>query len=78
METMLNAKQRDFVAEFGDWVRNVSEIRSDRLRQMQSKIDQFQPGDVFIGYHEDIVPSIILRETAKVKSFFLAYLDSLF
>ena len=74
METMLDQRQSDIVKEITDWVKEVCEIKGDILRRMRHKIPQYTPGDVFIGYHEDIIPSTLLSQAAKVRSLFMCRL----
>ena len=59
METMLDHDQKKIVAELKDWVREFCRINV--RNRMHEKISQFEPGDVIIGYHGDVIASMVLQ-----------------
>ena len=69
METMIKPEHHSLVRDIKDWVKRFCLIRPEKLRllKQQFNVSQYQPSDVFIGYHEDIISSIILAQGAKVR-----------
>ena len=57
METMLRPEDLQMVSQLKVWAKTFSEVKI----QMHVKMKQFVPEDVFIGYHEDSLASIILK-----------------
>ena len=61
METIMDSKYHSNVERLRKWVIDFSEVKMpSHQRRKQS---QFQPGDVFIGYHDDVVPALLLKLT---------------
>ena len=58
METMLDDKQLMLVNQLKNWTKMFSEVR---LQAYQKKMQQFKAQDVFVGFHEDVCASLILR-----------------
>ena len=58
METMLDDKQLMLVNQLKKWTKMFSEVR---LQAYQKKMQQFKAQDVFVGFHEDVCASLILR-----------------
>ncbi|CAG0886586.1 unnamed protein product [Cyprideis torosa] len=59
METMLTAEQAVIVDNLKQWVSDVCHIN---IKPHESRnIKQYERGDVFIGYHEDVIASMVLR-----------------
>ena len=69
METMIKSEHHSLVKDMKGWVEQYCLIQPRRLRLMQQRhhVDQYQPADVFIGYQDDIISSIILAQGAKVR-----------
>ncbi len=59
METMVSSEVMPAVAELKEWAQRLSEVKF-RLHSSRS-FQQFQPGDVIMGYHSDIAASLLLR-----------------
>ena len=57
METMLRPEDLQMVSQLKVWAKTFSEVKI----QMHERMEQFVPEDVFIGYHEDSLASIILK-----------------
>ena len=57
METLLDLDQKASVQKLQVWVKQFSEVRFQRHEKKQ----QFVPEDVFIGFHNDALASIVLR-----------------
>ena len=62
METMLKPERHQLQRELEKWVSQFCEVKKDTLLCLKSKISQFKAGDAFIGYHDDIIPSILLSQ----------------
>ena len=60
METMLSPMQTDLVNRLRTWTKSFCQVKI----QMHSKIQQFTPEDVFIGYHHDALASLVLEQSA--------------
>lgn len=64
---MLRPHQSKIVKDIEDWVTKMCEVKDETLRALRKK--QFKPGDAFIGYHEDIIPSILLSKVGVLLIF---------
>lgn len=66
MDTILEDRYRDVTDELELWMRKFTEIQvSDFQRQ---KIKPYEPADVFIGYHDDVIPGIVIKHKDQANS----------
>ena len=66
METMVTPEYFPIVKELIDWVDQFSKIKPERLRTLLQDSKQYEPEDIFMGYHVDIISSLVLSQVAKV------------
>ena len=67
METMVKWEHKSVVHDLKEWVKQYCSIRPERIRAIaQGNNCQYKPEDVFIGYDEDIISSLVLGQDAKV------------
>ncbi len=59
METMTTPAQEAILGELKDWTRQFCEVQISVYAR--HKVRQFTPEDAFIGYHEDVIASMIMR-----------------
>ena len=59
METMLTPMQKDLVNQLRTWTVSFCQIKI----QMHDRVQQFTPEDVFIGYHQDALASLVLEQS---------------
>jgi len=52
--------------ELKDWLHSISEVRLAQHKAAQFK--QFNPKDVFVGYHDDAPASVVLRLASQSAS----------
>ena len=67
METMVRSEYIPLVKELKEWVVKFCSIKPDRMKRHLQTVQQYKPEDAFVGYHEDIISSIVLGQTAKVE-----------
>ncbi|XP_055738567.1 E3 ubiquitin-protein ligase rnf213-alpha-like [Salvelinus fontinalis] len=63
INTVLKKDQKEIVEQLKEWVKHFVSLKSQ-----QSKTDRYKPHDVFIGYHSDTCPSVVLQVTEKMKT----------
>ena len=63
METMLGSDQGALVSQILGDCNNMTKIRGEIL--MNKKIKQYELGDTFIGYHDDVIPDAIINFAGK-------------
>ena len=62
-QTLLTEHLKEVVEKLKKWASNFCEVKIAQHNKMQ----QFKPSDVFIGYHEDALASIVLRLSAEAE-----------
>uniref|UniRef100_A0AAY5ED51 RING-type domain-containing protein n=1 Tax=Electrophorus electricus TaxID=8005 RepID=A0AAY5ED51_ELEEL len=65
INTVLKNEQKEFVKELEKWVRQFISLRNLHFAAPQTQ--NYEPADVFIGYHSDTCASVILQVTEKQK-----------
>ena len=61
METIMDTKFHPSVERLRNWVTEYCEVKMPAHQRKRQR--QFEPGDVFIGYHDDVIPALILKVT---------------
>ena len=61
METIMDRKYYDNVESLKHWVADYCEVNIPF--HQRNKHQKFEPADVFIGYHDDVIPALILELT---------------
>jgi hypothetical protein len=61
VETIMDSKYHPTVERLRHWVEAFCQVKIPG--HLQNKHQQFKPGDVFIGYHDDVIPALILSLT---------------
>ncbi len=70
-ETMLNEGQVEMVSKLKKWVTSFSEVQVP-MHERGRNYQQFTPGDVFIGFNDDILAAIVLRIDSNETTFAMA------
>ena len=59
MDTILEDKYRDAMDDLEIWMSSFTEINLAKFKLQ--KIKPYEPSDVFIGYHGDVIPGLIMK-----------------
>ena len=59
METIMDTRFHPSVDRLRKWVTEYCEVKMPTHQRKKQR--QFEPGDVFIGYHDDVIPALILN-----------------
>ncbi len=62
MHSLTCVNQKKLVNDLKRWLLKFCQLKGNTL-PLQLKENHLQPGDAFVGYHEDVVPSLILHHS---------------